>query len=264
MITDYIAQNIQEYLRQRRGTTSELLLVVAGSQWCTEIDCDKRVHTNNVSYVYWYTGQCLGRTYKSSGYASYATGDSISGSVRNYTERLSDPGKEILILDIEKVGRFAFPICRDVCDDDQSLTKTIIDVFRPDFLFVPAWSASIFGGFESKFMNYASRGTISVLCNCCEPIDNHPTEKNLKGCRETLRKERVMVGYPYKDKKAGKYNIRGNAVTEKCSKAVRGGICEPGNCIYFVDIHLSWKNLQNGSVCENWTHKDLQGNLITK
>lgn len=256
LITDRIERSISKYLHQYHQTSSELLFVVAGSRWCTEGE-----RTNNISSVYMYNGQFLGRTYKSSEFASYAVGDTVASSEGNYTERLSDPGKEILILDVERVGRFAFAVCRDVCDDGtKAVTQRIVDAFRPDFLLVPAWSTSVYGGFKSKFDNFAAHGTISVLCNCCEPIDNNPTTKG-KG-KTVSREERVMVGFPVKANEYGRYT-EGKTVAEKCPKTACGSICEPEHCVFLVDLNPSSKSLKDGSICENWRHMDLHGNLIT-
>lgn len=257
MITEHIKQDIIMYLCKYNKGASELLFIVAGSQWISEED-----HTNNVSSVYLYNGQYLGCTYKASEYAAFMVGNALCRSERNYTERLSDPGKEILLLDIEKVGRFAFAVCRDVCDDStNTITKSIVDTFQPDFLFVPAWSNSIYGGFESKFINYAAHGTISILCNCCEPIDNNPVIRDRTKQRKEVRKERIMVGHPVKVNEHGRH-IKGKTAVEICPKVACGRICDPEHCVYIVDIEPSEKNLKTGEVFKNWMHLDLQGNYI--
>lgn len=232
MITDSIEDKIVSYLIEHKENHSDLMFVVAGSQWVTEGDC-----TNNVSSVYYSNGQLLGKTYKYSEYASFEIGSTIEKSTNNYTERLSNPGKEILILDIESVGRFAFAICRDVCDESgSSLTERIVRVFRPDFLIVPAWSKSIHRGFETKFKNYASQGVISILCNCCEAVDPDSIERSL-------------VGYPVKNNMKSRH-ISGETMLLECTNIKEGTGCHLCSCIFFVDIDPTEKNLKQGSVCQ--------------
>ena len=232
MITKSIENKIVKYLIEHRDNYPWLMFVVAGSQWVSEGD-----FTNNVSSVFNSTGQLLGKTYKFSEYASYEIGSLIEKSVDNYTERLINPGKEILILDIERVGRFAFAICRDVCDEGiNSLTDRIVSVFRPDFLIVPAWSRSIQRAFNKKFKNYASQGVVSILCNCCEAIDSDSIVRSL-------------VGYPVKKNIKSKY-LSGETKSIECLEIKNGKECHQNQCLFFIDIDLTENNLTQGSVCQ--------------
>lgn len=255
MMTESIENKIVRYLIDHRGDNTGLLFVVAGSQWVTEEGGKK---TNNVSSVYYYNGMRLGKIYKSSEYAAYEVGLPIDQSSEYYTERLSNPGKEILVLDVPQIGRFAFAICRDVCDEScDTLTDKIVNVFRPDFLIVPAWSTSIMRGFKSKFKKYAAQGVISILCNCCEPIDTNPKLPDA-GKKEDVR---TLIGSPSKPNEHGK-NIDGNTIQRQCPKTIHNSICDPKHCLFLVDIVPSRANLIKGNICEQWQHIDFQGEPI--
>lgn len=164
---------IQKYLENYRRRSGKLLLVVAGTGWYK----DKDGKGNNILKVYDYNGKLIGEQYKHAAFhkegeiiSSEQDTDGITTGIRSgSSEMLSEPGKKLLILDVQGIGRIAFAVCRDICDDaPENLTTRVLYDFDPDFVFVPAWSSSIQRGFESKFGVFADKGIISVLCNACE------------------------------------------------------------------------------------------------
>ncbi len=74
------------------------LFVISGSNWTSE--------SNNVSCLYSYDGNLLGKMYK------YSAFDNIINGVK-YKEKLNNPGKEITLVKIPGIGICQTEICRN-------------------------------------------------------------------------------------------------------------------------------------------------------
>lgn len=217
-----VQEKIKHYLEQ--NDSGKLLFLVAGSGWT--------VDNNNVLSVFAYNGESLGNQYKHSGF---------DGKIKDHDffEKLHDPGKTITILDVQKFGRVAFAICRDVCDESVNcFADAIVDCFEPDFFFVPAWSNSVDRGFLQKFENYAARTVTSVLCDCCAARSQFQGEVTVG-----------LVTFPMKDKMFSK------SVSHKTEDVVRpsncGADCEISDCIYLADLCYDKESVTSGKICQS-------------
>jgi hypothetical protein len=165
-VTSYTMRDaMRNYLETRRyeGENSEhLCLVFAGTT------CEKSGENsyNNVLNILTGSGVKLRHTYyKNTPY-----------NERGLCEILSDPGKELVILDIKGMGRILPAICKDARNDNY--TSRFADIFEPDLILIPAWSESV-DGFYSSLNRFAENYyAVSVLCNCCNAVSLDATLDN--------------------------------------------------------------------------------------
>ena len=182
----------------------ELLFVIAGSGWTAD--------SNNVSCVYSYEGDLLGRVYKYSAY------NKVIGRVKYY-ERLQNPGKEVTLINIPGIGIVQTEICRDVSEDE--FCSKLARVFEPQFLLIVAWSASVKIGFRKQIDAIIShnRKTCVAMCNCCGAIHSDKRFKDVLGVVAAPQKQESLVEAVFGDVRR---------VREECC-----GGCENG-CIFEV------------------------------
>ena len=136
-------------------------------------------------------------------------------------EILSDPGKKLIILDVEGVGRILPAICKDAIDPNY--TSKFVDIFEPDLILIPAWSRSLdsFRRVQGAFakINYAA----SVMCNCCNAVDSNTSTSIGMYC------------IPTKSKTGMDANIEHFERTSDCQK-----LCEiSGGCVKMLEIDCS-------------------------
>ena len=131
---------------------NELLFVVSGSGWTKD--------SNNVSCLYDEEGILLGKVYKYSAYDNDKNGN-------KYVERLQNPGKEITLIKIPRIGIFQIEICRNVSENEFCLKMA--KIFDTQFLLISAYSSSVNIGFKKQIDSIVSSNhkTCSVMCNCC-------------------------------------------------------------------------------------------------
>ena len=223
MITGELLRVIQSELDKitSAGEWRELLFIVAGTRW-TEDNCNRTTVLSRY-------GTVLGVSDKIAPFETKMK----SGKSRIFLkEKLDHPGKEILVLDVRGIGRFMFPICRDVCVREdaggQPLARYLVDKLQPDMLLVPAWSSSVEGGFEESFREIASSGKTAVLCNCCEAVF-------VKG-KPKINPPEILVGHPRKDPKHPSH-ITGVSEKLHCEKC-KDGICRNDPCMFVLELQV--------------------------
>ncbi|MBO5094730.1 MAG: carbon-nitrogen hydrolase family protein [Lachnospiraceae bacterium] len=215
-----VQAELERIYRDTPERTEALLLVVAGSRW------EKR--GNNVADILAYDGHPLGCQYK---YVSYSD---LGENKKKWVEDLKDPGKECTIVEIDKVGKIMFGICRDIVAE--SYIALLTEVFSPQLLLIPAWSRSVMKGFKGQLERITSRNqrTCSVLCNCCEAYHT----------LGSFKKEVGMVVSPVE--RAGYIDGKTDLILRNeadCTKE-----CKAGGCVFIVDLDCSPKNTENGCV----------------
>ncbi len=189
--------------------TAGLLLVIAGSRWDDG---------NNIADILGYDGTLLGRQYK---YERFSRGKDEADSL---IENLKDPGKECTIVEIENVGNVMTGICRDIVAE--SYLARLTEIFTPQFLFVPAWSPSVYKGFKGQMERITARNfkTCSILCNCCEAYEKKTPNRQEIGLAVVPRKKKNIV--------EGKTN----RILRNCCKET----CECSSCIFTIDMRLAY------------------------
>jgi len=220
-----VQDSIQEWLKNRYEQEPEkissLLLVVAGSGWMED--------GNNVSYIYSYNGCLLGKQYKSSEFSDF------KNKGRNMVENLENPGKETTIIDIDGVGKILVGICRDI--SERAYIKRLANIFRPQFLLVPAWSKSVNIGFTKQFQEIATENhrTCSVLCNCCAAYRDMNPYKTEVG----------IVVTPYKRGSVVEGTVDVISRSMECVKK-----CREKGCIFIVDMDFSTDAVMKGKIVD--------------
>lgn len=142
-------------------------------------------------------------------------------------EYLSDPGKEIWLLDVKGIGRILPAVCRDVIEPDY--TRRLSLLFQPSMQVVPAWSLSV-SSFDHRLLDVANAEHItSIVCNSCNAV----------GYGKKKRKVNVPIGKVYipemkNDQMAStpKDFVR----TAECYKTCQSN---GSGCIHFVNINVS-------------------------
>lgn len=219
-----IGNYLWETYRKFPGRMKHLLLVIAGSGWSED--------GNNVSQVYSYSGKLLGEQYK------YAPYDEIDEDGNRWVEQLQKPGKKSIIVQIPGLGTVMTAICRDV--SNRGKTEKMANIFKTNFIMVPAWSKSLYGGFETQLGNITETNmtTNSLVCNCCGAVED---EDNLKrGLAVTPHKKRSII-------KAKTQIIESKA--ERCQ--------ECAGCIFSVLFSFRSQHVEKGKIVNRITQKDL-------
>ena len=159
---EYIMSNsmyeaIKKHLKSRNCKL--LKLVFMG----TTYTMGKDGSNNNILKVLNGNGKELGAYYKYSPYSKEVV-EKKSKSI--FIEDLTNPGKECVILDIDRLGRILPSICRDIINN--KCTYNLAHIFEPDLIIIPAWSPSL-RFFKSKMIGFADTlHSSSILCNSCE------------------------------------------------------------------------------------------------
>lgn len=215
-----IKKELEDIYRVAPERTEALLIVVAGSRW------DKG--GDNVVDILAYDGRLLGHQYK---YAAYSD---LEGEDKKWIEGLNHPGKECTFVEIDKLGKIMFGICRDIVAE--SYIASLAKIFSPQFLLVPAWSRSVRKGFVSQFQRITLKNhrTCSILCNCCEAYNTF----------SFFKKEVGMLMYPVE--KTGYMDVKMKLMSRKeahCKKE-----CLKGGCAFMIDLDASQANIKNGCI----------------
>ena len=229
MIEAEMVQAIRDFLDSK--SCKELLFVAAGTRWTSE--------NANELLILDMHGEIIGRYHKYAPFSEYRKIGKTGQSVR-LTENLQNPGDEISLIDIKDIGRFAFAICRDVCvtkGEPNALTSSIINRLQPNFLIVPAWSGSIESGFNDQFKAFGEERTVSILCNCCEPIAISSHHDSLQ--------TRILVGTPCKDN-PDKSCVSGKTEAVCCDEKFSDK-CPHRDCFFIIELDLSEKHFHTGS-----------------
>ena len=228
VMSPLMRREIEECLgRLDKNQKSNLWLVFAGTTY--EYD-NKTGKGNNILYMLSNGGKELGKYYK---YAPFVIDEDDSGKSRergyigiSCNEILSDRGKEIVLLDVPKIGRILPAVCRDAIEPNY--TRIIADVFHPSLQVIPAWSKSV-ASFDSG-MEYAAntQHTASVLCNCCNAVDYGKKKKRaaiVKVCIPEMDESRMVST-------TNSLRLRTDGCLGECQKGKRG-------CVYYADIDIS-------------------------
>ena len=204
-IRKIISDELKEKYYKDDTKSKNLLLVVAGSGWSED--------SNNVSYIFNRKGDLIGRKYKYS--AFHKTMEN-----KQLLERLNNPGEEITLISMDKLGIAQIEICRDISDEEVS--KKTAKLFGTQFLIVPAWSASIDIAFVEQLNSIISstHRTVAIVCNACDAISD---------CK---KKKLGVVMVPQK----GKSSISGRKEYINIDKRCMN--CKKANCVYFCDIDI--------------------------
>lgn len=229
MIEAEMVQAIRDFLDSK--TFKELLFVAAGTRWTSE--------NANELLILDRHGEIIGRYHKYAPFSEYRK-IGKTGQLMRLTENLQNPGDEISLIDIKDIGRFAFAICRDVCvakGESNALISSVINCLQPNFLIVPAWSGSIESGFNDQFRAFGEERTVSILCNCCEPIATSPHHDSLK--------TRILVGTPCKDN-PDKSCVSGKTEAVCCNEMF-SGVCPHRDCFFIIELDLSEEHFHTGS-----------------
>lgn len=214
-----IQKAIQQHLRQMYKKNSNrlknLLIVLAGSGW---------TDNNNIAVIFSYDGKLLGKQYKTERFSD------LKKKGKELIENFHDPGKETVIVEAEGLGKIAVGICRDICN--QGYIKRLTEIFCPQLLLVPAWSGSIYKGFENQLKEITAYNhiTCSVLCNCCEAMEG-----------QGFRAEIGMLVTPVKRGSI----VEGKACCiqrqeEKCRH------CHERGCIILLNMYFKSSNVKQG------------------
>ncbi len=208
-LQEAISRHLEEKYEKDPESIKDLLFVAAGSGWTED--------NNNVAQIFSYSGRLLGKQYKYVKFSKF--NDNGTGMV----EGLKNPGLKSLICEVEGIGQFMFAICRDV--SERGRTRKLAELFRPQFLLVPAWSKSVRNGFEKQFCEIAEQNhrTCSLVCNCCEAF----------GVERDNRKINSVVVTPYIEEKL----VRG-----KTDSLLRDNICKRkgpcGGCVFMLKMQF--------------------------
>ncbi|MCB7319191.1 hypothetical protein [Lacrimispora sp. 210928-DFI.3.58] len=179
-----ILEGIKLWFKEKRPEVwmqeSSLIAVFTGTTW-HESD-------NNIMHLLDEQGNELGTYYKYSPFTQLPPNTEDSNTYK-MCERLTTPGKESLLLDIEFVGRALPSICRDVIDGN--FTEYLVKSFEPFLLLTSAYSASV-QSFNRHYKSYASHYYVtSVLCNACAAVKG----SQLSLCTVPMMQATEMTGY---------------------------------------------------------------------
>lgn len=232
LFPEYVcSQEIQSAIRKRLGELhqktpqklSRLLFVVAGSGWTED--------GNNVSRIFSGSGKLLGSQYKYSKYCDWKE------KGRELVENLQNPGKETTMIEVDGLGKVLVGICRDV--SARLFTRSMARLFSPQLLLVPAWSRSVDNGFREQFQEITAENhrTCSVLCNCCEAVNN----------KEKFREQIGLVVTPCK---------KGTVVTGKARNLCRvedkcARHCEADGCIFMIEMDFGSEAVEQGKIAKH-------------
>lgn len=143
------------------GSLDSLILVIAGSTW------DKS--DNNIMHILDRFGNEIGQYYKFSPYTQEAESNRRLNSYEK-CEKLTSPGKECTIANINGIGLILPAICRDVINEEYTIK--LAELFHPSVILTPAWSLSV-ASFHERLKGYANKfHTISFLLNSCQAMQD--------------------------------------------------------------------------------------------
>lgn len=214
-IQSAIQRHLQQIYQEKPRRLRDLLVVLAGSGW---------TGGNNVAAMFSYDGTLLGKQYKTERFSD------IKKKGEELIENIHNPGKETVIVEAEGLGKIAVGICRDICNQDY--VERLTRIFSPQLLLVPAWSSSIYRGFENQLKEITAYNhmTCSVLCNCCEAME-----------RQKFREEIGMLVTPVK---------KGSVVEGKacCIQRQSGNCrhCQKSGCIILVNMCFDSGSVKRG------------------
>lgn len=214
-IQSAIQHHLQQIYKENPRRLRNLLVVIAGSGW---------IENNNVTAIFSYDGRLLGKQYKTERFSD------LKKEGKELIENFQNPGKETVIVEAEGLGKIALGICRDICNQDY--VKRLTEIFSPQLLLVPAWSSSIYRGFENQLKEITAYNhmTCSVLCNCCEAMEG-----------QEFREEIGMLVTPVK---------HGSVVEGKacCIQRRKGNCehCQKGGCIMLVNMCFGSDSVKRG------------------
>lgn len=219
-IQEGIKESLEELYYQNPEKIKDLLLVIAGSRWSES--------NNNICRIYSYSGEILGEQYKYSAYSD------MKKRGKEMIENLTEPGKEVTVVEVPGIGRVLVGICRDVSEGEY--TFLLAKAFYPQFLLVPAWSKSVYKGFSQQFKNIVSDNhiTCSILCNCCEAF---------KGSE--FRETNGIVVAPTQKGSVFKGKVSKISRLKDCNKS-----CGKGGCVFLVHLNFSVDNFKNKRIVE--------------
>lgn len=226
-----IQEALQEKLKELQQThpkkIQELLLVIAGTRWSDD--------DNNICYLYGYDGRCLGRQYK------HAHFSDIKVSEKKCVEGLQNPGKETTLIEIDGLGKILTGICKDV--SMRTYTKQLADIFFPQFLFVPAWSGSVKNAFSQQLKEITARNhkTCSVVCNCCEAINNQEFREVVGIATIPYKRYTTVVGKEREIKRKQKHCMQ----------------CDKGGCFFVLTFDFSEGAVKEGKIIKRMVQRKI-------
>lgn len=221
-----IAEKLRDIYEENPDRSKALLFVIAGTRWSD--------NNNNICEIYSYDGNLIGSQYK------YSSFSDLKNKGKEMVENLSDPGKEITILDIEGIGRVMLGICRDVSEG--RYTNYLAENFCPQLLLVPAWSSSVDKGFRTQFLKIVSDNhvTSSILCNCCEAITGRKFKEKIG-----------LVVTPIQNGSTFSGKVKEIKREKDCDQSCKKG----GGCVFLIDLNFSKENFNNQSIVEHIVQK---------
>lgn len=211
-IQSIISETLSQMCVSEPRKLNELLFVVAGSGWTKD--------SNNVSCIYDEDGFLLGRVYKYSAY------DNRKNGIKYY-ERLQDPGKEITLIKVPRIGIFQIEICRNVSENEFCLK--LAKIFDTQFLLITAWSSSVNIGFKKQIDSIVSSNhrTCTAMSNCCAAFSDS----------KKFRTQIGVVAAPQKNESLTEANFG----YVKRQKQQCDNSCENG-CIFEIIFDFSGEN----------------------
>ena len=217
-----IRKELENIYQNTPERINHLLLVVAGTRW---------ENGNNIADILAYDGRLLGHQYKCVPYSS------LKNDGEKLVERLKNPGKECTIVEIDKLGKIMFGICRDVVAE--AYIAHLTEFFSPQFLLIPAWSNSVNRGFKGPLRRISSKNhtTCSVMCNCCEAYCGS----------KRFKREVGMVVSP---------DEKGRSVIGRADMICRNETdcreeCRASGCVFIVSLTESLEHNKNQGILVN-------------
>jgi hypothetical protein len=214
---------IQIHLRESRNRHNKRLkFVFAGTTYLK----DNEGNFNNVLHILKEDGTKLPYTYyKNSPFVKYDDTERYIDSNQILScERITNPGKECVLLDIEGFGRILPSICRDFIDGEY--TNALAHIFKPELILIPAWSESV-NSFLTEMCSFANNiHSSSILCNCCNAVDKNKTK--IGACIIPEKKESIVNSSP-------KYFYRSRGCYANCESQ--------GGCVFILTIEFGGSSL---------------------
>jgi len=190
IMSDGMINSIEKYLMERERTPEDCLqFVFAGTTYVkkNEDEC------NNVLCIINSEGYQLPYTYyKYSPFVDCkAKARRSEGKRPINSEKLTSPGKECVLLDIEGVGRILPSVCKDFIAGEY--TSILAYIFKPELILIPSWSKSV-NSFRDGMRSFANNiHSSSILCNCCDAVDSIGVDKTAIGAISIPRKIKTKM-----------------------------------------------------------------------
>lgn len=149
-------RKLRMYLARSFSTSSNIKLIFTGSNW----DITQR---KNIAYILSSQGRILSKIEKKSPFVLKE-----NGGIDSFSEDLSGATPEILFVDIPRLGRILYSICKDSLAEER--IQLAFSEMRSTLNIVSAYSSKIpefLSNADSLATHYA---TISVHCNACASI----------------------------------------------------------------------------------------------